>query len=407
MGWAPPIVSSWLGPAVRPTARKQPLHLQERLIAALALALWLAGAGPSAAQRAPACAAPDPVCAARAAVFAVSSFDPLASAVRIGPDLLVTNRHVVADETRAEVHLADGRKLTAEVVPTGYPGDLVLLSVAGLSDGPVLDARTAGAAGAEGDLCTLGVDTGTGRVRTYPPGRLILAPAPGRPLARLHHTAHSQPGNSGGALVDARGRLIGIVAAGGEGNNEAIPAAAIAELRAEQGPAFAEQAQARGAATRDCTTALERAARTGPRLLEPLAEALEHACLGSGNRQLLDLAGQALGRSARHDRALALFQRALEEDPNAINARMGLAVTLQLARRYGEAAPELAWLLDVMPDNLQVLRMATLSGKWGAAPELSERALALIETHHPLMASSARKFLGGPDRAPGRPSVPQ
>ncbi len=95
------------------------------------------------------------------------------------------------------------------------------------------------------------------------------------------------------------------------------------------------------------------------------------------------------------------------EDPNAINARIGLVVTLHLARRYGEAVPHLVWLLGVKPDNLQILRMATLSGKWGKAPELSDRALALIEPHHPLMAPSARRFLGGPDPPPSRPSAPQ
>ncbi|MEE9210504.1 MAG: serine protease [Kiloniellales bacterium] len=371
--------------------------------AVLVLGLWLAAWHGAAAQE-PACAAPEPVCAARAAVFAVSSFDPLASAVRIGPELLVTNRHVVADAARAEVRLPDGRRLTAEVVPTGYAGDLVLLRVTGLGAGPVLEH---GETRAGVRLYAVGVDIESGRVRAHAPGRLLRAPAPGKPLARIHHAAHSQPGHSGGALVDVRGRLVGIVASGGEGNNEAIPAAAIAALLAERGPAYAEAARARGAATRVCTEALERAAHVGPRLNEALAKALEHACAKSGNRQALDLAGQALGRAARHARAIALFERALAEDPNAINARIGLVVTLQLARRYGAAAPHLAWLLDIKPDNLQVLRMATLSGKWGAAPELSARALALIEAHHPLMAPSARKFLDSPDPAPSRPSAPQ
>ncbi len=100
-------------------------------LCAITVALWLAAWQGAGAQE-PACAAPEPVCAARAAVFAVSSFDPLASAVRVGPEFLVTNRHVVADQTRAEVRLADGRRLAAEVVPSGYGGDLALLRVTGL-----------------------------------------------------------------------------------------------------------------------------------------------------------------------------------------------------------------------------------------------------------------------------------
>ena len=372
-------------------------------LGALALGLWLAAWQGAGAQE-PACAAPAPVCAARAAVFAVSSFDPLASAVRVGPEFLVTNRHVVADETRVEVRLADGRRLAAEVVPTGYAGDLALLRVAGLGDGPVLQP---GAAPAAGDLYVVGVDIETRRVRATAPGRPLLAPAAGKPLARLYHSAPSRPGHSGGALLDRQGRLVGIVASGGEGNNEAIPAAGVVALLAARGPAYAEAARVRGAATRVCSDALDRAARTGSRLNEALAKALERACAASGNRQFLDLAGQALGRSARHARAIVLFERALEEDPNAINARIGLVVTLQLARRYGAAVPHLAWLLGVKPDNLQVLRMATLSGKWGEAPELAARALALIETHHPPMAPGARKFLDSPDPPPSRPSAPQ
>ncbi len=372
-------------------------------LGAIAVALWLAAWQGAGAQE-PACAAPEPVCAALGAVFAVSSFDPLASAVRVGPYLLVTNRHVVADETHAEIRLADGRRLAAEVVPSGYAGDLALLRVAGLGEGPVLQPGDLPAAG---DLYVVGVDIETRRVRATGPGRPLLAPAAGKPLARLYHSAPSRPGHSGGALLDRQGRLVGIVASGGEGNNEAIPAAGVVALLAARGPAYAEAARARGAATRVCSDTLDRAAHTGPRLNETRAKTLERACAASGNRQFLDLAGQALGRSARHQRAIALFERALEEDPNAINARIGLVVTLQLARRYAAAVPHLAWLLGVKADNLQVLRMATLSGKWGAAPGLAARALALIETHHPLMAPSARKFLASPDAAPRRPSAPQ
>ncbi len=356
------------------------------VVAALALLGWS-----QAWAQDPVCAAPEPVCAARGAVFAIgSAFDPLASAVRIGPDLLVTNRHVMADEARAEVRLPDGRSLTAEVVPSGYPGDLVLLRVAGLGEGPVLER---GAADADSELFAIGMDIASRRVRAYAPGRLILAPAPGHGLARLYHSAQSHPGNSGGALVDGAGRLVGIVAAGGEGRNEAIPARDLGPLLAESGPGYAEASRARGAATRACIVALESAAS---RLTELLAETLERDCPESGNRQLLDLAAQALGRAARSDRAIALFERALAEDPHAINARIGLVVTLHLARRFEASATHLDWLLDVAPSDLQVLRMATLSAKFGGNEPLGQRVLELMEAHHPAMAPAARKFLSAP-----------
>jgi len=377
-------------------------------LAAVVVALVLSGWSQARAQGSD-CPAPAPVCAARAAVFAIgSAFDPMASAVRIGPDLLVTNRHVMADESRAEVRLPGGGSLGAQVVPSGYRGDLVLLRAEGLGDGPVLDRGGSDSSpGPEVRLYAIGLDLASRRVRAFAPGRQILAPAPGHALARLYHSAASQPGTSGGALVDETGRLAAIIASGGEGHNEAIPAAALEALLAERGPGTAAGTRALGAATRACIEALERAARGPARQVEPVAESLELNCPESGNRQLVDLAAQAFGRAGHHGRAVALFERALAEDPNAINARIGLAVTLQLARHYEAAAPHLTWLLEVVPDNLQILRMATLSAKWGGDAALGARALALLETHHPLIAPSARKFLNDPSAAPARPAPPQ
>ena len=80
------------------------------MVVALALLAWGQAPAQDSAQES-GCAAPAPVCAARAAVFPLGSrFDPLASAVRIGPDLLVTSRHVMADETRAELRLRRWRE---------------------------------------------------------------------------------------------------------------------------------------------------------------------------------------------------------------------------------------------------------------------------------------------------------
>ncbi len=246
------------------------------MVVALALLAWGQASAQDSAQES-GCAAPEPVCAARAAVFPLGSrFDPLASAVRIGPDLLVTSRHVMAEETRAELRLRDGRSLAVELVPSGYPGDLVLLRAEGLDGGPVL-ARAAGpgfgpATGPGAALYAIGLDIARRRVRATAPGRLRLAPAPGHGLARLYHSAASQPGNSGGALVDGAGRLVGFVAAGGEGRNEAIPATALDRLLAEPGPAYAAATRVRGAATRVCIEALEQATRAAARLTEALAE---------------------------------------------------------------------------------------------------------------------------------------
>lgn len=348
------------------------------------------------------CTAPKPVCASRAAVFGVSSFEPLGSAVRIGLDLLVTSRHVVADQPGAKVFLPDGKEVAATVIPTRYQGDLILLKVQGLPAGPIFKP---GIGTTDGALFTIGADVGRGTVRVYAPGKALLLPAAGKPLARLHHSAYSQPGNSGGALVDGRGRLVAIIAAGGEGRNDAIPARDIVRLRQQSGRVFRADSNAIGLAYRDCFEALDARQQRGrpPPLTDADANQIDVRCRASNNRQFIDSAGQTLGRARRFDMAIALFETSLDQDPNAINARLGLAVTLHLARRYKDEIPHIKWLLGVMPDDAQVLRFAIQAGKWGGDMKLAQRGLSLLEKHHPKMAPAAQRFLDAPTRGSPAP----
>ena len=344
------------------------------------------------------CTQPAPVCDARDAVFAVSSFDPVGSAVRIGPERLVTSRHIVADRKTATLFLPNGRPIEVAVVPNDYRGDLVLLESAALPPGPALRATEL-----EPDalLYTIGADVSLRRIRAYDPGRSRLLPAEGFPLARLHHGAYSQPGNSGGALVDEAGRLVGIVASGGEGRFEAIPAAAIATLKARSGAVHADASAEIGAAVRVCTTLVEEF--KGGRLADQEAKAIATACRRSGNRQLMDLAGQVLGAGGRSEAAIALFEQGLAEDPNAINTRVGLVVAHHLTRDFEAALPHLHWLMDHVDDDLQVLRLAIQAGAWADDRALAERALARLKEVNPQTAPAAERFLNNPPPRPPKP----
>ena len=126
----------------------------------------LAGVAAAAADEAR-CQAPERVCAVRDQVFRIASFDPVGSAVLVEAGLLVTNRHVIADRSRARVFLSSGRVIEAFVVPTSYPGDLVLLRADGLKNrlAPEIATAEKGAA-----LYTVGTDLGSKRIRVYPPG---------------------------------------------------------------------------------------------------------------------------------------------------------------------------------------------------------------------------------------------
>ncbi len=360
---------------------------------------WLVlGLQPAVAQQ-PACTQPPPVCDARGFVFAISGFDPVASAVRIDDETLITVRHSVADETEVMVLLEDGSRRSAEVIPTAFVGDLILLRAADLPDGPVAEIDTA-----EPDeaVFTVGADVRQRTIVAYDPGTVGHLPAEGFARARLHHSAFSQPGNSGGALVDGEGRLVGIVASGGEGRFEAVPASAVAEIRALSGPEHAATSAEVGAANRICVLKLDEA-RVNLRGLEDAdAMAIATACRRSNNRQNLDLAAQALGISGRTATAVALYEEALAIDPNATNTRLGLAIALHIAARYEDALPHLRALMGEIGEDPQVLRLAIQSGIWGGDPELSERAFETLQRINPQMAPAARRFLDNPPPRPPR-----
>jgi serine protease Do len=117
------------------------------------------------------------------------------------PGLVITNHHVVPGP-RAELTLADGRRLAADVVRRAPAFDLAALRVDGeLPTGsPVGDSSRLRV----GDLV---VAVGNPMGERNAPSLGIVAGAP-EAVLRLGITL--RPGNSGGALVNARGEIVGI-----------------------------------------------------------------------------------------------------------------------------------------------------------------------------------------------------
>ena len=76
----------------------------------------------------------------------------------------------------------------------------------------------------------------------------------------MHSDAEALPGNSGGAVVDEVGRLVGILAASGGGMSEVIPNSHLSALlkssRDEAGVGHAELFFRQGKAIRDCADLL-------------------------------------------------------------------------------------------------------------------------------------------------------
>jgi serine protease Do len=118
------------------------------------------------------------------------------------PGLVLTNHHVVPGPT-AQVTVSDGRRLTARVVRRAPSLDLAALAV---------DDEVSGLAARIGDSDALRVGDlvvalGNPMGERNAPSVGILASAP-HDVLRLAITL--RPGNSGGALVNARGEVVGI-----------------------------------------------------------------------------------------------------------------------------------------------------------------------------------------------------
>ena len=143
---------------------------------------------------------------------------------------LVTNAHVVGDAARGEAAFSDGTTSGFEVVGRDRLSDLAVIR----ADRPVPDPPVYG----DADRLRVGslvvaVGNPLGLAGTVTAGVVSALgrsmPARGRTTARLiedviQTDASLNPGNSGGALADSRGRVVGInTAVAGVGVGLAVP----------------------------------------------------------------------------------------------------------------------------------------------------------------------------------------
>lgn len=127
---------------------------------------------------------------------------------------IITNNHVVASANELEVKLYDNRKFKAKLIGTDERSDLAVIKIEGY-DLPFLELANSDEAEVGEWVLAVGnpfdlTSTVTAGIISAK-GRNINLLGGGRAIESFIQTdAAVNPGNSGGALVDSQGRLLGI-----------------------------------------------------------------------------------------------------------------------------------------------------------------------------------------------------
>jgi S1-C subfamily serine protease len=131
------------------------------------------------------------------------------SGFAIAPDVLVTNRHVLAGASAVEVSTWNGRSFRAAFSAVGVLGDV---GVAVINGKLPLVGAFGKAPGAGAPITAVGYPLGG--PLTISPGVVVDRVDGGNlgvPGAVVRITAGVRPGNSGGPLLNRKGRVVGIV----------------------------------------------------------------------------------------------------------------------------------------------------------------------------------------------------
>jgi Do/DeqQ family serine protease len=137
------------------------------------------------------------------------------SGIIVSPDgYILTNNHVVEDADKVEVELNDNRKFTAKVVGADEPSDIAVLKIE-MANLPTVSFGDSDKVDVGDLVLAIGNPLGIGQTVTMGIISAKSRQSPGRGDNKtyedfLQTDAAINRGNSGGALVNLRGELIGV-----------------------------------------------------------------------------------------------------------------------------------------------------------------------------------------------------
>ena len=339
-----------------------------------------------------ACEAPPNVCNWKKKIVGLKTNNMVASGILIDEGLIITNRHVVEDHPSVLVRDHVGNIGSANIIPHNVRVDLAILARDSNKTVPNIAQDFSNARSQT--LYVVAFDQGRNESRVYEPSDFAYYPNLKKyPLARIHSNAKALPGNSGGAVVDQHGSLVGILASGGRRFSEIIPATKLEGVFAALNKKHSNKFFGTGSLIRRCADALYASVDVIKNPPSPIVNKIERNCYNSDNRQLIDQAGQTFGRWWMFDLSEKYLKKSESMDPFSPNTLMSLAVTYHLSRKSEQSVKILKRYLELDPKNHQALRMGIQGAGAIGDKVFAYGVLELMKKHNPSAVPLAESFL--------------
>ena len=315
----------------------------------------------------------------------------VASGTIIDDDFIVTNRHVVEDHKQLIIRYYNGEIKKAFPLTHNFPADLAILTLNKQKQNPTKLLKLNKI---NGMIRVIGFDQGRKSNRIYDKGKVIAYSDTNKyPQSRIHTDAKSLPGNSGGAVVDDNGNLVGILASGDGNINEIIPISLVNEVIKKTDLKHEDNFFKIGKNIRLCADNLEEAQYVQKNLDDNIKKNIDTYCWNSQNKQLIDQAGQTFGRLGDLNRARKFLEMSIKLDPSSPNSLISLAIVYHIKRDLEKERPIILKLLELTPENPQVLRLGVQVAGILKDKEMSENVLELMSKYNREALPLAKKFI--------------